>query len=479
MKSDSKHILVLLKFHPERELRLIEEFYKDGYTYDVIAPSFRVKADWDYLVSAGDIQPAVRTFVLPGFVKELTKTRKSFKQKPAVPRELYERAIIADKTLSKLGEHPRSNFFLSAYLELIDNHIPLDNYKAIIGEISSAFEVLLFYKAKQKALPYAYFIASPITKDTFFFIDDRYQIRHLEEIYTKLLFREHPKDTSVRKENESKTPGYMQFNNQTKIDNLLRQNKLSQGRLKRLENLVKTYHNDKRLATDFVPGPMFYLGRLMRWYRFFILKGLGRFLWNKGIEKGNYVLFLQYEPEITTSLYAYPFKTQKQWIQTVLTHVEKESILYIKEHPAMFSKRSLSFYLSLKKHRRVVLVDPSVPSKELMNGAKAVLTLNSTVGIESLKLGTPVISFGNAYFNIVPEILKWSQIAQGKGLKYLQDLKFPSKELLQRASFTLEAAIKQIEYTGCQNDHRLDSYVLSSENMHNIKCAIEAYVGQD
>ena len=263
---NSKHILVLLKFHPERELRLIQEFCKDGNTYDVIAPSFRIAADWNHMIQQGGFQPAQKVLILPELVKGLKRSGNYAQGKPAISTEMYEKAIVVDKHLSKLVSSSKTDFFLNCYLHIIDNELNLSQYSKIIGEISSAFELLLYQKAQGMGICYAYFIASPITSNTFFFINDKYEIRDLPEIYhQEKSGLGLASDGQEQHEDQPQMPGYMQFNNQTNIKNLIRSNQLIQGRRDRLLNFIKTYWADSQFAADFVPGLSFYWGRLARW----------------------------------------------------------------------------------------------------------------------------------------------------------------------------------------------------------------------
>ena len=72
-----------------------------------------------------------------------------------------------------------------------------------------------------------------------------------------------------------------------------------------------------------------------------------------------------------------------------------DEIFVIKEHPSF--KRSVK---TLRPpHKRVIFANGNVTS-ELIENARAVLTLNSTVGIEALLFDKPVITLGNACYNI-------------------------------------------------------------------------------
>lgn len=79
-------------------------------------------------------------------------------------------------------------------------------------------------------------------------------------------------------------------------------------------------------------------------------------------------------------------KSQPQW---------KEFKFVIKEHPSW--PRSFS---ELHHKNPNIMFANSNNTQELIEGALAVITLNSTVGIESLLLDKSVITLGNAFFNI-------------------------------------------------------------------------------
>jgi len=71
-----------------------------------------------------------------------------------------------------------------------------------------------------------------------------------------------------------------------------------------------------------------------------------------------------------------------------------DEVFVIKEHPSF--KRSV---IGWRSHPRVIFANGNVTSK-MIQKARAVITLNSTVGIEALFLQTPVITLGNACYNI-------------------------------------------------------------------------------
>ncbi|HHW11592.1 MAG TPA: hypothetical protein GXX33_01110 [Firmicutes bacterium] len=73
--------------------------------------------------------------------------------------------------------------------------------------------------------------------------------------------------------------------------------------------------------------------------------------------------------------------------------------LVIKEHPSDYGRID---YTDLKKKyqgEKVVFVT-TAPSSELIEQSQAVITINSTVGLEALLKEKPVITLGNAFYNV-------------------------------------------------------------------------------
>lgn len=70
----------------------------------------------------------------------------------------------------------------------------------------------------------------------------------------------------------------------------------------------------------------------------------------------------------------------------------------IKEHPAMFGKRPLSFYRELQDLPNVDVMHPMVRSNDLLERVDTVLVDDGTVGIEALLRGKRVVSLEKNYY---------------------------------------------------------------------------------
>lgn len=92
-------------------------------------------------------------------------------------------------------------------------------------------------------------------------------------------------------------------------------------------------------------------------------------------------------------------KSMEQLFSTVIQawqeSVMKDYHLVFKAHPSWPNDFR---HLNISNHK--VLFANGNTTQELIEKAKAVITINSTVGIESLLLGKPVLTLGNACYNI-------------------------------------------------------------------------------
>jgi len=75
------------------------------------------------------------------------------------------------------------------------------------------------------------------------------------------------------------------------------------------------------------------------------------------------------------------------------------SRLYLKPHPH-YGCTDQSIRALRKAHRisNVKVIKSDIPPMDLIRNARAVITINSTTGFESLILGVPVITFGHDFY---------------------------------------------------------------------------------
>ncbi len=144
---------------------------------------------------------------------------------------------------------------------------------------------------------------------------------------------------------------------------------------------------------------------------------------------------LQYEPEVSTMLYA-PFYMDQLWlIKQIAQSLPLHYKLYIKEHPVMFGYRPRRYYKELKKIPNVKLIKPDVISFDLVKNAKLIATNTGTPGWEATLFKKPVITFGDASYN---------KLHMVKRCRAIEDLPQIVKEQLENFDYDEKSLINFI-----------------------------------
>lgn len=113
---------------------------------------------------------------------------------------------------------------------------------------------------------------------------------------------------------------------------------------------------------------------------------------------------LHLQPEASTLLYGRRYCDQIGLVRQISQSLPLDYRLYVKEHPNMVNRRSISYYKQLKDIDVVRLIHPRVPSRTLIRNGALTMTVTGTAGFESLVCETPAITFGDVNFNVLPGV---------------------------------------------------------------------------
>jgi capsule polysaccharide modification protein KpsS len=126
-------------------------------------------------------------------------------------------------------------------------------------------------------------------------------------------------------------------------------------------------------------------------------------IFEKSNPKDKYFFFpLQYEPEASTLVLATYYSNQLATIKNIAFTLPFPYKLYLKEHPGSIGTRLDSFYQELKNIPNVVLLSSEESTPEIVAGARGVITVTSTVGMEAALSGKPVYVLGNVFYSYHP-----------------------------------------------------------------------------
>jgi Capsule polysaccharide biosynthesis protein len=113
-----------------------------------------------------------------------------------------------------------------------------------------------------------------------------------------------------------------------------------------------------------------------------------------------YVFYtLHYTPESSINGLEPYYVDQARVIDALLLSLPPGHRLLVKEHPSMYGLRPRSFYREITRRPGLVLVHPSVDTRELIERANLVATVTGTIGLECFLLGKPCLSFGRNFFS--------------------------------------------------------------------------------
>jgi len=132
----------------------------------------------------------------------------------------------------------------------------------------------------------------------------------------------------------------------------------------------------------------------------------GKFATVLDLSESDYILYaLQVEPEVNLHGYSPEYFYQHQAIMSLSRDLPAGVVLVVKEHIPALGRRPGIFYKQIQLLKNVVFADVKESGLELVRNARAVATINGTVGQEAAVLGKPVITFGrHNLYNILPHV---------------------------------------------------------------------------
>ena len=120
----------------------------------------------------------------------------------------------------------------------------------------------------------------------------------------------------------------------------------------------------------------------------------------------NYTFFaLHTEPEVSLQVYSKPFQNQVDVIRNLSQSVPVGMKVVVKEHPVAVGKRPLSYYRKILELPNVLLADPALSTKSLVEHARLVATIAGATGWEGILRQRPVVFLGHTPWEFLPNSL--------------------------------------------------------------------------
>jgi len=118
---------------------------------------------------------------------------------------------------------------------------------------------------------------------------------------------------------------------------------------------------------------------------------------------GNFAFYpMHFEPEVSLQVFGRPFQNQIELVRALALSLPAGMRLLVKEHPRSLGFRKEAYYRKLLAIPNVRLVDPFVPTVDIVRRAGLVCVVSGSVGLEAIVLGKPLLVFGRTLYGLLP-----------------------------------------------------------------------------
>jgi hypothetical protein len=242
----------------------------------------------------------------------------------------------------------------------------------------------------------------------------------------------------------------------------------------RFKHEVSLYLGDRGNPTATPPLRVIHQ-RFRRMARVQLASAVGVF--ERPVPGEKYILYpIHFQPEASTLVQAPMYLDQIQLLQDIAKSLPAGYRLYVKEHMSNRGRRPLEFYRAIKDIYAVRLLGPDEDTWTLIKNSSAIAVITGTMGWEGLLFDKPVITFGDAWFGILPQVIKASDSPKDAWFELIRDgvtTAIPDHESVLQ----LVAALQQATSPGFMGNPRTMEGVLEDQNVANITHALVRAAG--
>jgi len=150
--------------------------------------------------------------------------------------------------------------------------------------------------------------------------------------------------------------------------------------------------------------------------------------------------------------------------------------LYVKEHVSSKGRRPIEFYNAIRNIPAVRLLGPDEDTWSLIRGAGALAVITGTMGWEGALFGKPVISFGDVFYNLLPQVYRAREVPKDQWYALFQKAVTGHRDNPD-ATLALVSAIHQASHPGWIAGPGTFPAVLEPENIAKLTAALAHEAG--
>ncbi|MGB5283391.1 MAG: hypothetical protein WBN29_02705 [Polyangiales bacterium] len=182
-------------------------------------------------------------------------------------------------------------------------------------------------------------------------------------------------------------------------------------------------------------------------------------------EGERYVLYpIHLQPEASTLVQAPYYLNQVALIEDLVKSLPAGTRLYVKDHVSTRGRWPLSLYRAIKKCFGVRLIAPDADVPTLIRNADAVAVITGTMGWEAVLLDKPAVTFGDVFFNVLPQVLNLGVLPKNQWAAELADaIEHPRSD--EKALLSFVTAMLETSFPGFMANPSTFPSALSPENL--------------
>lgn len=279
-----------------------------------------------------------------------------------------------------------------AYLRLLDDIVREHDVGCIVQELGGFIAPLsLYHVARRRGIPHVFIEPSIFNRQLLFTLDS--------------LYCELPADVPARTEPDPALLEYlaglrargavvMPHKDRHSFHSMALRKIFSLDNLRRLAR--KLYHKYVlRRAEEYNAIGWHVTHHLQRWVRTKLLSSC----YQQPVPGEPYLFYPFHVPlDVQLTVRSPECLDQEGMVARLAEALPPGVMLYVKEHPASIGAHSPARLKRALRSGRVRLIHPGVGSYDLIRNARAVVTVNSKVGMEALIQEKPVLVLGRAYY---------------------------------------------------------------------------------
>ena len=172
--------------------------------------------------------------------------------------------------------------------------------------------------------------------------------------------------------------------------------------IKRTFKSIRLYYQDQSPYSNFPHPFTFPILRLRRIYRNRRYQTLLR---NHGVSldflsrKKFFIYPLHLHPEASTLVQGRWLNNQIRIIEMFSKALPSDVLLIVKEHKVSLGRRPAKFYQEINNFHNAFFVSENTDVYELLDKSLGVITISSSMGLEALMTGKPIITVGDIFYN--------------------------------------------------------------------------------